>query len=69
MYTESQLKKKPTRIHFDPESILDKMYAKLLRQRDCRNPVAATRQAIVFFHTQFMILVLCRVGDGMVIAC
>ena len=43
MYTESRLKKKPTRIHFDPESILDKMYGKLLRQVDCKIPVAATR--------------------------
>ena len=33
MFIESRLKKKPMRIHFDPESILDKMYAKLLRQR------------------------------------
>lgn len=42
MFTESRLKK-PPKIHFDPETILDKMYAKLLRQRDCKNPVAATR--------------------------
>lgn len=67
MFIESRLKKKSMRIHFDPESILDKMYAKLLRQRDCKNPVADTRQAIVFLHTQFRKLVLCRVGDGMVI--
>lgn len=43
MFIESRLKKKSMRIHFDPESILDKMYAKLLRQRDCKNPVADTR--------------------------
>ena len=51
MFIESRLKKKPMRRHFDPESILDKMHAQLPRQRDCRNPVAATRGNCILAHT------------------
>lgn len=66
MFMETRLKKKPKRVHCDHESVLDRIQAKLLLQGDCKNPVAATRQIIVFFHTQFRRFVTRRVGVGRV---